>query len=106
VARGIVAVGQFAIGVIAIAQFGVGLLFGFGQIILSPVAVAQIAIGILFGLGQLACGVVAIGQVAVAYYALCQAGSARHLWSPWRQDGEAVRFFRQLARMAGLSWGK
>ena len=32
VAKGVIAIGQFALGLITVAQFGVGLVFGFGQV--------------------------------------------------------------------------
>jgi hypothetical protein len=41
-ARGIIAVGQFAVGVVTISQFGVGLL-SVGQFVLSGFALAQFA---------------------------------------------------------------
>jgi hypothetical protein len=106
VARGIVAIGQFAVGAVTVAQFGVGLLFGVGQFILSPLAVAQFAIALLFGLGQIATGYVAVGQIALGYYALSQIGAAQHMWSLGRQDAEAIRFFRSLAEGIGLIGGE
>lgn len=74
VARGFIAIGQFAFGFITVAQFGVGLLFGLGQFMLGLTVVAQFAGGILFSLGQLAAGWIAIGQLAVGHYGLCQIG--------------------------------
>jgi len=76
VARGVIAIGQFAVG--------------------APVAVAQFALGILFGLGQFATGLVAVGQVAFGHYVRAMAGYGRHVWSASIQDAEAVRFFRNL----------
>jgi hypothetical protein len=96
VAKGIIAIGQFALGLITVAQFGVGLLFGFGQFILGLTAVAQFAGGLWFGLGQIATGYVAIGQFVLADVGLAQFGYARALWSPDRRDSEAVAYFRQL----------
>ncbi len=96
VAKGVIAIGQFAIGLVTIAQFGVGVLFGLGQFMLGLTAIAQFAITGLFGLGQFATGYIAIGQVALGYYALCQAGFAEHLWSQAIKDQEAVEFFRAL----------
>lgn len=96
VAKGIVAIGQFAIGLIVFAQFGIGILFGFGQFILGFTAVAQIAISILFGVGQLATGYLAIGQIALGFYGLCQIGFAKHLWTPEIKDAEAIKMFYQL----------
>lgn len=102
VAKGIVAIGQFAVGVITIAQFGVGVLFGFGQFVFGLTAVAQFAVALIFGLGQFATGYIAIGQLALAYYAVAQVGFAKYLWSVERKDIEAVEFFRQLAENLGL----
>lgn len=107
VAKGIIAIGQFAFGVITIAQFGIGLLFGFGQIILGLTAVAQVALGVIFGLGQVATGYVAIGQfVLLAYYGLACIGNAVYLWSQTRKDPEAVEFFRQLLEEIMAFFGK
>ncbi len=61
VAKGFIAIGQFAIGVVTIAQFGVGMLFGFGQFIIGLNAVAQFAFAAVVGLGQFATGYLAIG---------------------------------------------
>lgn len=103
IAKGFIAIGQFAIGAITIAQFGIGILFGFGQFIFSPVSVAQFAIGLIFGFGQFATGYIAIGQFALGYYALAQIGWAKYLWNTSRKDVEAVQFFRKLAEILGLS---
>lgn len=102
VARGIIAVGQFAIGVIAIAQFGIGLLFGFGQFILGCTAIAQFAGGLYFALGQFAFAYIAIGQIALGVYARCQTGLAQYLWSQNNRDPEAVRFFSHLLKQVNL----
>lgn len=96
VAKGIIAIGQFAIGLVTIAQFGVGFLFGFGQFVAGATCVGQIAIGVLFGAGQFATGYIAIGQFTLGYYALAQMGFAKYLWSPGRRDIEAVEFFRNI----------
>ena len=103
VAKGIVAIGQFAIGVFTFAQIGVALIFGFGQVIFAPLVIAQVAIGLIFGLGQLATGYVAIGQLVVAYYGIGQTGLAHFLWSTTRKDPEAAQFFSELAKQVGLS---
>jgi hypothetical protein len=96
VAKGIIAIGQFALGLVTVAQFGVGLLFGFGQFLLGGVVLAQVAGGLALGVGQVATGYVAVGQVVLAYYGLGQIGLAKFLWSVSRRDAEAVDFF--------LSW--
>lgn len=106
VARGVIAIGQFAIGLITIAQFGVGFLFGIGQFMAGTVAIGQFAIAMVFGLGQIATGYVAIGQLALGYYALAQEGIARYIWKGDYQDAEAVRFFLELKRQALALIGK
>jgi len=96
VAKGVIAIGQFALGLVTVAQFGVGLLFGFGQCIIGGAVLAQFAGGLVLGVGQVATGYVAIGQVVLAYYGLGQIGLGEFLWTTSRRDGEAVSFF--------LSW--
>ena len=96
VAKGFIAIGQFAIGAITIAQFGVGIIFGLGQFMFGLTAVGQIALAVIFGAGQVATGLVAIGQIVVAVYGLAQFGWAVYLWSPQRVDMEAVALFHTL----------
>jgi hypothetical protein len=106
VAKGVIAIGQFAVGVITVAQIGVGLLFGFGQVIIGLTALAQVAVTLLMGVGQFATGYVAIGQIVLAKIGLAQLGLAEALWSPSRKDPEAVEFFRSLwdTLRQWLSW--
>ncbi len=96
VARGIIAVGQFAIGIVTVAQFGIGLLFGFGQCVLGFTAVGQVALGAYFGAGQIATGMTAIGQIAFGYYVLAQVGVGVHVWSPTVKDPLAIQHFHDL----------
>src|SRR4030042_3418169 len=96
VAKGVGAVGQFAVGLITVAQVGVGLLFGFGQFILGLTVLAQFAVAALVGVGQFATGYVAIGQFVLAYYGLAQLGLGEFLWSTHRRDPAAGAFFRSL----------
>lgn len=51
VAKGVIAIGQFAVGLVTVAQFGVGLLFGFGQFIFGLTALAQFAVALVLGIG-------------------------------------------------------
>jgi hypothetical protein len=104
VAKGVIAIGQFAVGLVTIAQFGVGLLFGFGKFIFGFTALAQFALALYLGVGQFATGYVAVGQMVLAYYGLAQLGWAAHLWSPGGRDPVAVAYFRQLLE-ALRSWG-
>ncbi len=106
VAKGVIAVGQFAVGLIAVAQFGLGLFFGFGQFILGSFAVAQFALAAVFGVGQVATGYAAVGQVVFAGYGLAQLGIAQYLWSPGVKDAEAARFFVELYNTARWLFGK
>ena len=96
VAKGVIAIGQFAVGVITVAQFGIGLLFGFGQFFLALTAVAQVALTPVCGIGQLTTGYLAIGQLAVGYYALGQITYAVHGWSINQRDAVALEFFLGL----------
>jgi hypothetical protein len=100
VARGIVAVGQYAVGLVTVAQFGVGVAFGFGQFVCGATALGQFAIAALFGVGQFATGYVAVGQVAAGWYVLAQLGVGEFLWSPQHRDPTAVAFFQSLAEAA------
>ena len=106
VAKGVLAIGQFAIGLVGVGQFGIGMLFGFGQFMCGLVILAQFAVGGILGVGQFATGVLAVGQVATGWYALCQAGWAKYLWSQSRVDMEAVALFStikmQLFQLLGL----
>lgn len=96
VAKGIIAIGQFAVGLITVAQVGVGLLFGLGQFVCGLTVLAQFAGAVILGVGQCATGYVAVGQVVLAYYGLAQLGLAKYLWGQGRQDPEAVQYFLTL----------
>lgn len=66
VAKGFIAIGQFAKGGIAIGQFAAGAIFALGQFAVAPIALGQFALGILaagqFGIGLLAgAGMLATG---------------------------------------------
>lgn len=96
VAKGFIAIGQFAIGAITVAQFGVGIIFGIGQFIVGPLVIAQIAFAALFGIGQFAVGYYAIGQIALGVYVLCQTGWGVYMWTPSYTDMEAVARFHTI----------
>ena len=103
VAKGIIAIGQFAVGLITFAQFGIGLLVGLGQFIFGFTALVQFAIALYLGGGQIATGCVAGGQMVLAHYGLAQVGWATHLWSPGHRDPLAVEYFRHLLEVL-RSW--
>ncbi|QAT16538.1 hypothetical protein BU251_01745 [Candidatus Velamenicoccus archaeovorus] len=68
IAKGVIAIGQFAVGIVAVGQFAFGVF-----------AVAQLAVGIACGLGQLAVGMMAMGQVAVGRDIICQIGLGKNM---------------------------
>jgi len=104
VARGFIAIGQFAIGVISVGQLSVGFL-SIGQLSLGLwAALGQAAVGFL-AIGQLAVGLrAAIGMLAVAFHAVgmltaggtCVGGpsACTHAWTMERRDPVAVHDFK------------
>ena len=102
VAKGVIAIGQYAVGAFTIAQFGVAFVFGLGQFMAGPIVIGQAAIGLLFGLGQIATGYAAIGQLAIGCYAIGQTGIAQHFYGPGRPDPLALEFFRSWAEKIGI----
>jgi hypothetical protein len=95
VAKGWIALGQFAVGVVVVAQFGLGLI-SLGQVALGVAAGGQLAVGLVTGMGQMAIGAFAVGQVVIGVYGKGQVGWADYLWSPGRTDMEAVAMFETL----------
>lgn len=95
VAKGLIAIGQFAVGLVAIGQVGIGLI-GFGQFAVGVLAFGQLAVGLLAGFGQLAVGTFAGGQLVVGKFARGQCGWAQYMWSPDRTDMEAVAMFETI----------
>lgn len=96
VAKGIIAIGQFAIGVIVIAQFGLGLFVGLGQFATGLFAIAQFALGVYFGLGQFATGFICIAQFGVGGYVLAQIGYGKYVWSMTVKNLQALDYFKNL----------
>jgi hypothetical protein len=107
VAKGVIAIGRFAVGVvgigqisaglIAFGQLGLGVLWGMGQGTTGVIAVGQFALAALFGLGQISTGFVAIGQFAVGHYVLAQKGFGTYVWDMMQTSPDAHRFFAGLA---------
>jgi hypothetical protein len=90
VAKGIIAIGQFAMGIITVAQFGIGVLFGLGQFITG-----------YFAVGQFALGYIVVAQLGIGAYVLCQAGLGKYIWSVARKDQIAIEFFKNFGRLIG-----
>lgn len=105
-ARGIIAVGRFAVGVIAIGQvslglvaigqLAVGVLFGLGQASMGLAAIGQLAVGGALGLGQLVTGYVSVGQFGIGRYVLAQVGLGVHVWDTRAVSPVAEQFFRSI----------
>jgi hypothetical protein len=95
VARGFIALGQFAVGIVVIAQFGLGFI-SLGQVAVGVAAGGQLAVGMLTGMGQVCVGTFAVGQVVLGVYGRGQVGWADYLWSPSRTDMEAVAMFETI----------
>jgi len=93
VAKGFIAIGQFAVGAVTIAQFGIGIVFGVGQFMLGLTAFGQLAFGLIIAVGQIAAGTVTIGQLVTGIYGLAQAGWVKYMWSYARVDMEAVALY-------------
>jgi hypothetical protein len=108
VAKGVVAVGRFAMGILAIghASFGlialgqlaIGILLGLGQASTGIFAAGQIALGGYFAVGQLAAGWISIGQLAMGKYVLAQLGIGTHVWSMKSSDPVAFEYFKCLLK--------
>lgn len=90
VAKGFIAIGQFAVGAITFCQVGIGVLFAFGQLTAGLVSLGQFAIGLL-----------AAGQLVAGWYGVGQAGWGRYLWTPERTDMEAVALFYTIIMRIG-----
>jgi hypothetical protein len=109
VAKGILAIGQYALGGIVVAQFGAGLL-AIGQFVAGVFVIGQLALGLVLAAGQISCGLMAIGQVVVGVYGLGQIGFAEYLWSQGRADMEAVSMFYTIKMMilqeGGITFGE
>jgi len=98
VAKGFLAIGQFAFGGIVIAQFGAGIL-AIGQFVAGVLSCGQLALGLLMAVGQISFGTFAIGQIVVGLYGLGQIGWGKYLWCWWRIDMEAVSMFHTIKMM-------
>jgi hypothetical protein len=96
VAKGVIAIGQYAVGLFTAAQFGIGIIFGVGQFMMGLTVLAQFAGGLVIAVGQIAAGVITVGQFVVGIYGLAQAGWVRYMWGPTRIDMEAVALYSTL----------
>ena len=98
---GIVAIGACSVGIVAVGAFSVGI-FAFGGNALGLIAIgAGTRYGWInlksaprgrFDIGKVA-GIVAVGPAAYGLYTLSYAGKSRYMFSPDRQDTEAVALF-------------
>ena len=98
---GIIALGAGSVGIVAFGAFSVGI-FAFGGNAIGVIALgAGSRYGMIdkwsaprgrFGIGK-AVGIVAVGPTAYGRYTLSYAGNGRYIFSPNRQDEEAVALF-------------
>ncbi|MFH1092849.1 MAG: hypothetical protein V1739_01685 [Candidatus Omnitrophota bacterium] len=88
VAKGIIAIGQFAIGLITIAQFGIGVIFGFGQFVTG-----------VWAIGQFAFGINVIAQLGIGEHVLAQMGLGKHVWSVNCKDPQAIEYFQGIFKL-------
>ena len=106
VARGVIAIGRFAVGLVSLGQVAVGAIaigqasFGglaLGQLAISAtVALGQLSVAPLFALGQISVAHTAIGQVAVGEFAMGQEAYGSHVWTTTQKDPMAEAHFRKL----------
>lgn len=94
VARGIIAIGDFACGLIAIGGIAGGGI-SIGGLSAGLLGIGGVSVGGLI-LAGVAVGFVAAGGVAVGEYARGGAVVGNHVVSPHRQDPEAVRLFETI----------
>lgn len=93
-ARGIIAIGDYAVGCIAVGGISVGAI-SIGGISLGGLAVGGVALGGLI-LGGASVGVIASGGAAIGHYARGGAVVGNYVASPSRRDPEAVELFNKI----------
>ena len=120
IASGIVSIGAFSFGVVSIGAFSFGVVsmgaFSFGVIAIGATSVGVFAFGNFSAVGLIAIstgstgvtprvggnafGIIAIGRHASGLYALSyeRKGNGVYLFSPERQDIEAVALFTRCLR--------
>jgi hypothetical protein len=98
VARGIVAIGNFAIGVVAVGGLALGI-FALGGLSLGLLAIGGIAVGgIALGGVGLALVLAVGGMAASLHYAMGGLALAPHALGAGGGDPQILEFFRQLLR--------
>ena len=71
-AVGVVAIGQIAFGLLAVGQLALGLMVGVGQLSTGILSFGQFAIGLALGVGQFSTGFVSLGQFAIGWHTVSQ----------------------------------
>ena len=94
-ARGIVAIGGFAMGVVAFGGFGLGVLAFGGMALALAVAAGGVAIGAVAA-GGLAIGLIAVGGLAIGIYGVGGLAVGLHRYDAYVKDPEVGRFFGRL----------
>ncbi len=107
IARGIVAIGDYAQGVFAFGGFAMGAvsfggfslgLLSYGGLALGLLTIGGMGIGALASFSGLAVAPIALGGNSIGWYAYGGAAWGRHVSSPARHDPAAVDFFGTWAR--------
>ena len=104
---GVISMGAFSVGIVAVGAFSVGI-FAFGGNSFGVIAIGagtrhgyEVGPRGRFDIGR-AVGVIAIGPAACGVYTLSYKGRGRHVFSPDRQDADAVALFtRWLPKFKG-----
>jgi len=94
IARGIIAIGDFACGLIAIGGISGGGI-AIGGVSAGLLGIGGVSLGVLI-LGGVAIGFIATGGAAVGEYARGGAVIGNYVVSPHRKDPEAVRLFEYI----------
>jgi len=103
VARGVVAIGNFAVGVVAIGGLACGLFAVGGVTIGLLAAFGGVALGFGVSVGGVAVGSVAIGGAALGFaYAIGRAAAGPSIIDGMRCDAAAREFARQW--LGAISW--
>jgi len=105
VAKGVVAIGQFAVGgvaigqlavgVITIAQVGIGGMAALGQVVVGGFAIGQLALAVKMAVGMLAVASQAFGMFTAGGACVGGQSACKHQWTTQRADPVAVRAFEK-----------
>ena len=96
VAKGIIAIGQFALGLVTIAQFGIGFSFCFWTACNWIFCCRTIGYSLIFWDGSICGRTNCNWTIGLGKYVLAQAGYGRYLWTKSVKDPVAYEYFREF----------